>query len=275
SALQSKEIISATKVSMFLQCPIKYQLTYEFGFSELQKKIWEHKELPIKHFEVIEEDIDSLEIDEQITKIPKADLKGRIIHRVLQNNIPSSELIETIKEYLFEENIDENSATGFSITIASELEIFYKSEVYTEINNYKNSTNEYELYSKLNDFYLYGIIDKLIHDGEKIIVIDFKTDDFEESQLELKKQNYLPQLKFYALLLSLRQYDIKEIELKLVFIKHPQLSISYLMTLNEIHTFASEVTSIVNSIRNRTYIKNLSHCRDCIFSSNHSKCILK
>ncbi|MBX2977551.1 MAG: UvrD-helicase domain-containing protein [Ignavibacteriaceae bacterium] len=275
SALQSKEIISATKVSMFLQCPVKYRLTYEFGFSELQKKIWEQKELPLKYFEVIEEDIDSLESDEQITKIPKADLKGRVIHRVLQNNIPSSELIETLKLYLFEENIDENSVTNFSIKIASELELFYKSEVYTEINNYKNSINEYELYSKLSDFYLYGIIDQLIHDGEKVIVIDFKTDDFEESQLELKKQNYLPQLKFYALLLSLKQIKIKEIELKLVFIKQPHLSISYLMNLNDINTFGSEVTSIVNSIRNRTYKKNLSHCRECIFSSSHSKCILK
>jgi hypothetical protein len=32
---QNGEIISATKYSVFKQCPVKYNLIYEYGFSEL------------------------------------------------------------------------------------------------------------------------------------------------------------------------------------------------------------------------------------------------
>ncbi len=47
------EIISATKLSVFHQCPVKYKLIYELGFSELFNRYnkWQKKSKKRKTYE--------------------------------------------------------------------------------------------------------------------------------------------------------------------------------------------------------------------------------
>jgi ATP-dependent helicase/nuclease subunit A len=272
----SDEVISATKISIFSQCPVKYLLTYEYGFSSLQRKIFEHnlgKKKTTKEFDISDEEDFKDEKDHDISL--KSDLKGRIIHRILQENIPENDLSNCIDIYLKDENINPDQIKPYSDTVYSDLIAFYNSEVYKNIISYNKYFNEYEIYAKVNDFFLYGIVDKVIIADDKINIIDYKTDDFEPQKVEEKISIYIPQLTFYALLLSHKFSSIKSFELQLVFVKHPEISFKKQISISDIDNFNERLLKIVESIRAKSFKPNLSHCKDCVYSMDKINCILK
>lgn len=67
---------------------------------------------------------------------------------------------------------------------------------------FKNYKNEFEIYLKENDYFLYGIIDKLIIENDKAIIVDYKTDTIEEKEIQGKIENYINQLSFYSYIVS-------------------------------------------------------------------------
>ena len=91
------EIISATKISVYKQCPLKYQLTYELGFTSLLDgyKKWEFKERKERTYEFNnKEDIEtnnSQNNAENKTVKLFAEVKGSIIHEILQNELDENE----------------------------------------------------------------------------------------------------------------------------------------------------------------------------------------
>ena len=47
----------------------------------------------------------------------------------------------------------------------------------------KNAKSEFEIYCEEGEHYLYGIIDKLIIETDKLIIVDYKTDNISQEQL--------------------------------------------------------------------------------------------
>ncbi|GAB6282195.1 MAG: hypothetical protein STSR0008_09390 [Ignavibacterium sp.] len=277
----SEEIISATKISLYNQCPLKYKLTYEIGFSPLYKnyKNWLRKKSSnsfINYYDFNEKEIIKNIDDEIIASNDYQDRKGRIIHKILENNITESNLD------IFIDNLIQNEFDifeKFSIQmdelkkeIINDLKNFYSSEIYKEIISYENYKNEFEIYSKEEDYYLFGIIDKLIIKNDEIIIVDYKTDEINENNLPTKLQHYSTQLMFYAYLTS-KLFQQKTIKIKLIFIKKPDKSLSQIIERNSILEFKQKINEIVNNIRQNKFPPDTNHCSECNFSNEHNRCV--
>jgi RecB family exonuclease len=152
---------------------------------------------------------------------------------------------------------------------------YYNSTIYNEIKNYKRFYNEYEIYIKHKDFYLYGIIDKLIVENNKAIIIDYKTDSLKKYSAKEKLENYKYQLLFYAFLIHKMLPKIKEIKCLLLFVEEPSEEAVIKVTENMLDKFESEMLDGIASMRIEKYNKKKSHCKSCYFSDSKNNCVVK
>ncbi len=279
------EVISATKVSVFKQCPLKYQLTYEYGFSPIfnQYKNW-LRSGENTYFEFsVNEDFDpepgdikpgSKENLEETSHPSFADVKGRIVHAVLQNELPIEKIDEFTGEQLNNEisflQHDKELISNLKKEIVDDLKIFYASRIFSELKKKQKYKNEFEIYIKESNYFLYGIIDKIIFDNNKIIIVDYKTDNITKSEISGRVRAYINQLKFYSYIASNLFPNFDIIELRLLFVKHPDEFISEIINKKEINQFGSGIGILVNELRNKNFPKNLEHCRECYFAVDGS-----
>ncbi|MCH7770309.1 MAG: PD-(D/E)XK nuclease family protein, partial [Bacteroidetes bacterium] len=124
------------------------------------------------------------------------------------------------------------------------------------------------------NYFLYGIIDKLIITESKIIIVDYKTDDIDKANIEERAKYYSNQLKFYIYIVSRLYTKINEFEIRIVFLIHPDNPYSVSFNRTEIIGIEQDITLIIEGILKEEYPKNLSHCNDCGFSINGS-CVVK
>ena len=258
---EKNEFISATKIAYFSQCPVMYKLTYEFGYSKLLKILGK----PVGGY------INKREDDDEY--LP-ADLRGRIVHLILEKDVSREELKKFTDENLAgDENIlNAETRDKYASEIITLVEKFYDSKIYSELQRYDNFRNEYEIYSKEDDFYLYGIVDKFILNDDKILIVDYKTDAVKSAEIPEKAKNYVPQLTFYAYILRNAYPQVKEFELRLIFIQNPDEPFTKTVSRNELENFGNELKEIVSAIREKKFEKNLSHCKKCHYSDSNGNC---
>jgi ATP-dependent helicase/nuclease subunit A len=278
------EFISATKTAVFKQCPLKYQLIYEFGFSGLMEQFHEwnvgKKEKKFNKYEFNPAEIKDEISKDETTQSPGifADVKGRVIHKILQSEISEDLLDEYITRSLKDElsllQPGEDRLSQLKENISNDVKKFYKSSSFSYIQSFKNSKNEYRVYVKEKNYFLYGIIDKLILSGNKAIIVDYKTDDIMIGEVAERFASYLTQLKFYSYIISKLFDNVSEFEVRLIFIKHPEEIVSEIIKRESLSEVSSEIERMVKSIRERDFVKNLNHCSKCIFAVNHAQCIV-
>ncbi len=279
------EIISATKISVYKQCPLKYQLTYELGFTSLLDgyKKWEFKEQKDRTYEFNnKEDVETNNSQNNVeTKTVKlfSEVKGSIIHEILQNELKEKEIESFLVNKIEAElNFYEKSSElkeSLKNEIIDELNGYYKSSTFEFVNSLKNSKNEFEIYVKENDYYLYGIIDKLVIEDEKIFIFDYKTDDILDEEIPQRAEGYFNQLKFYSYIVSRLYEKINNFRLQLIFLKFPEHKVVLELNKGEVQKFSLEIEQMVKDIRDKNFSKNLTHCKKCSFSLNNGQCILK
>jgi ATP-dependent helicase/nuclease subunit A len=268
------EIISATKIAVFNQCAIKYKLTYELGAASLISG-------NVLNYEFNPSESENESQDELIGKrnlFSSSALKGKAVHKILQKELTAEQAEKFLSNYLKEEisltDFDKNSVDDLKEEILSDLKKFVDSKAYKELKSYSSFKNEYELYAKEKNYYLYGIIDKLIFDGERLIIVDYKTDNITPEKLEERALSYFIQLKFYSYIAIQKFESVESIELRLIFIKHPEHIYRENIQKDHIAEFGDEITRIVLAIREKNYSKNLNHCKNCIFAVNDGNCII-
>lgn len=283
----SGEIISATKVAIFNQCPVKYQLTYEFGFGNLfsDYRTWlEDKKKSGRtnnRFE-FSGSVDESNEEPEMSRIGRAkkygDLKGRVIHEILDKRIDQRDLRKNAAMLVQKELSSFEKSGGTESELVEEITVdllkFYGSDEYGKINSYKDYKNEYEIYVKEGDFFLYGIMDKIIFNDGKIIIIDYKTDNVSSEDLSKKSKAYITQLNFYSFIVSKLYKGLLEIETRLIFIKHPDKTIVRKINKETLNNIRNDILNMVKITRRKNYIKNLDHCRLCYFAVN-GNCIKK
>ena len=156
----------------------------------------------------------------------------------------------------------------------SELVIsFYNSEKFTQLQRFSDYKNEAEIYLNEKDYYLYGIIDKLIIAGKKIRIVDYKTDDIQAKIIKDIANYYLNQLNFYANIVSKLHKDFEQIEIKIIFLKHPDIPFSMVYRKTDIERIETEITAAIKGILRGDSSKNLLHCKECNFSFKN-RCII-
>ncbi len=253
------EIISATKISMFDQCPVKYQLTYELGYTPLLK------------YTLQSENNFDFSPNEEENSNQHAQLKGKLIHLALSKNIQPSMLAKFLDDQFIKEGAVDTIELKKSITTS--LTAFMSSSAYTELQKNSNVRNEFEIYCKEGEHYLYGIIDKLIYEENKLTVVDYKTDSIPDAKINQRAESYFPQLKFYAYILSKLYPNVIQFQLHLVFIKHPHSVVKLLLNRNEIDNYNSHIENAITKIYSSNFQPNYSHCKQCQFAAEGDKCI--
>ena len=282
------EIISATKVSVFKQCPLKYQLTYEYGFSSLFNlyRSWQNITPERNHFEFSDKEeyntssgsdaYNDEENSKEFFYASAADIKGRIIHSILQNELPFNQIDEFTAKQLKGETELLQQQDEFLVRLKNEivddLKKFYVSSNYLELKEEVNYKNEFEIYVKESDYFLYGIIDKIVFSTNKIIIVDYKTDNIAKNEIPARVSTYINQLKFYSYIAIYLFPDFDIIELRLLFVKHPEEFISEVLNKKDVMNFGSGIKLLVNEMRNKNFHKNLEHCKECYFAVE-GKCI--
>lgn len=280
----SEEIYSATKIATFLHCPLKYKLTYELGFSKFSHLSSNH-ELEKESVEYEYKSVDREEKekkDEDKSVFTSFSLfKGSIIHAALQKNTPVEDVDSLIEVILR----TETDFTRYNLIpldrlrnkVRETLAAFYNSATYKNLQNYRDYKNEYEIFVRNSNYILYGIIDKVIFDGDsKLIVVDYKTDTLpntDKSSILQRGRQYSDQLMFYAYLLNSIMPG-RDIELNLLFINYPSIDIRQSVSLHSISSFGKLVEKSIAGIRAKSFPKNLDHCNSCLFSDNHGNCII-
>jgi len=259
-SLSKHEIISATKISMYSQCPVKYELTYEIGYLPLSNLI--KKQDSVYEYQPGEEEIETKN---------NAQIRGKIIHKCLSENITIDEMFDYVHNYLLSEAV--HSAAELASLIVTELTHYYKSKTYIDLCKFSNYKNEYEVYCMEGNYFLYGIIDKLIIENDKMIVVDYKTDSIEKDQLYSRSENYFIQLKFYAYVLSKIFPSNKEFQLQIIFIKHPEEQIVELVSQEDLAAYSQEFNSAIKNIQARNYQPNLKQCSYCQYALEGDKCL--
>ncbi len=285
--LPKGEIISATKVSVYAQCPLKYRLTYEYGFSPLLEsyKKWIAEKSAgrkaNKKFEFSEaEEIRANGEDAGGERSPAAgyaDVKGRVIHKLLQEEIQA----EGVKDFTLNAVKEELGGAGFKTEdveklveeIVSAVLKFYGSESFLWLKKFLEYRNEYEVYVSQSDYYLFGIIDKLILEGEKAFIIDYKTDNIEKDEIRDRADIYFTQLKFYSYIVSYLFKNIVKFELRIIFVTHPDELVRQEFGRDELIPFKAKLESMIAGIRNGIIGKNTEHCSKCFFALKNNRCI--
>ncbi len=256
SDIPKNEIFSATRIATYEQCPFKYKLIYELGYAKLEKLLREGKIF-----------FDAEDEAEETKDIPQ-NVKGSIIHRILEKDIQENELSEFVKKSLEAEDfpIPENTETVEEIVQV--VRGFKNSNEFKSLRNYDDYKNEFQIYLRQNDYFLFGILDKLIFTKEKFIIVDYKTDSLDKGEGKEKFEHYKQQLFFYAFLVNKYFSSPKPIELRLLFVRKPEETIIQLLESSIIEQYKRQLIQNINNIQSRIFPKNKNHCRECQFGVN-------
>jgi ATP-dependent helicase/nuclease subunit A len=274
------EIISATKLSVYNQCPLKYWLIYQLGFSDLmvQNRDWLKRQNKIGNtdlfdFNPTEEKLLAAN-DEEISRIdPRySQIKGTIIHKLLSDdgnkNDYADKLDGYLKDLIKKEDWHSVQFTELKEDIVRDLTKYFNSKSYEWIQRYPNYRNEFEIYHQHQDYYLYGIIDKLIVSKDKIIIVDYKTDSISPEEIQERANQYFPQLQFYSFIAG-KLFDQKvKFELRIIFILHPDEVVTKTLEPDDVRMIKQNIELMVNKAGKGSSEKNLNHCKFCIFSIN-------
>lgn len=278
------EIISASKVSIYSQCPLKYFLTYEYGFGKFnsdylnfkftdkQKNRNSYLDYDAEHD--IENDDERFESLENEVKDYDSALYGRLFHKAMEKSINPTEIEQFIADEFGADKKDERISEILIQRLQNDLLNFSKSKLYSILSSAIKYKNEFEIYVADRDYYLHGIIDKIIFNEKKILIYDYKTDDIEKKEIKKHSEYYLMQLKFYLYIASKLFTEFDTFEGSLVFVKHPDAFVTLNYDRNQLKHLEDEITNIIKSIRMKNSEMNIKHCKICAFSGLTNKCII-
>lgn len=274
------EIISATKFSVFNDCPLKYNLIYNLNLNAISNDYNQWLQTITRGLGnefITAEERKILFVDSNSRPFLHSNIKGRIIHKILQSQNPEKD-IEKItdnifgrEEYYWQQLLQTNHQ--LKKEIIKTVSFFLESKENKYLNSFEKYENEFEIYCKEEDFYLFGIIDKVLFDNNKITIVDYKTDNIQEDEISKRGAKYLSQLNFYALIFKKLYPHFTEIELRIIFLKYPDQPFVKMYTKIIKNETIIELKNLISSIRNNNYSVNLDHCSRCIFGINNNRCI--
>jgi ATP-dependent helicase/nuclease subunit A len=275
------EIISATKVAVYMQCPLKYKLTYELGYLPLftgyKNNLRDRKNRSYEFSNSEDESLLHTESGSGNNIKSLSGVKGSVIHRALQMEAD----IENIESFITSEVKNrigvfeyESMAPELITGAIQDLKQYYNSAIYRDLKNYKNFKNEFEIYVKEKDYYLYGIIDKLIVEGDRVIIADYKTDDISAEEIHERAEIYFNQLRFYSYIVNRFLENINTFELRLIFLKHPGKPVIQVINKDRMAEIGQDIDTMVKNIREGNFNRNTGHCTKCNYSLKFNRCII-
>jgi ATP-dependent helicase/nuclease subunit A len=281
--IPENEVFSATKISTYIQCPLKYRLNYEYNFNSMFGDYfnWKIGNFSAAYYAGRDRELESSKMPEVRDEEGGSfypEVKGKIIHSVLQNNIGREALSGFIKEKLAQEVLAETGSEKekeiLTTEITKDIERYYSSSVCAELSGFEKTYNEFELYVREDNYILHGIIDKLIIDNDRALIIDYKTDNIAEKKLEERFNSYLSQLEFYSYIVNKHLKNFNKLEVRVIFIKYPEKVFARAVNKQYVEALGKKYAEIIKQIRSRIFNKNTENCKNCIYSAIGRKCII-
>jgi ATP-dependent exoDNAse (exonuclease V) beta subunit len=283
-SLEKGEIISASKVSIYNQCPLKYLLTYEYGFGKFNSDYLSFKfadnQKNQKYFSGydkendVENDGERFETFDNNIKDYDSALYGRLFHKAMEKSFYPNQIEDFLNDEFGTELKDGQISEKLLQRLQNDLKSFSRSKLFSLISLAENYKNEFEIYVADHDYFLHGIIDKIIFKENKILIYDYKTDDIEKKEIKKHAEYYLMQLKFYLYIASKLFGEFDSFEGSLVFVKYPDDIVTLNYNKSQLNELEDEITNIIKSIRLKNSEKNIKHCKVCSFSGLSNKCII-
>ena len=251
-AKSHKEEISVTGLMEYDRCPRLYYLRNIKRLPELDRlKLFKNKQVSSETV------INPLE-------------KGLIIHRLYE----LSGLKESPDQY-FDQVIDE-----FNFKNIKEEQ---KKELITILKNYQSREKDYlkeknpiieDYHEKkftlnFDNFYLRGTVDNIyLYQDESIEIIDFKTNNIKEDEVESKSKEYQLQLQAYSLAVS-SLFDKNEIKYRIEYLI-PEVNYSKFLNNEALNSVKDKINNLGNQIassyrRDDFAIVENKDCQYCIY----------
>ena len=142
------------------------------------------------------------------------------------------------------------------------MKIFYSSKFYLLLNSYPEFYNEIEFYKREYDYFLYGIIDKMIIDGKRIIIVDYKSDNISNKNKNEKIDAYTNQLMFYAFIAASKYPKIEQFDLNICFLRNLKYSYNKKVPRETVISFGTVIKSCVKKIRNKEFFEERNGCKN-------------
>lgn len=274
--IEKSQIISATRVAVYSQCPLKYHLTYNLGFALLNKLLPDWRKTEYQFYPEFDENNLTESLTENEAEFPNtfglsniySEKFGEIIHKILELELAEDEITDFLLKRINQLNLNDNESRKIFDEILQIIITYRNSKIFKQIAGYKNYRNEFEIYVKENFYFLHGIIDKIIFEKDKILIIDYKTDVIDEKSVSQKFKEYSNQLKFYVYISKQLFKDCENFEALLVFLRMPETDFRLIFSDRNLGELQKEISSYIEGIINSRFHKNEEHCKYCQFSLN-------
>ncbi len=275
--LESKpygEFLTATQIQTFSLCPMKFYLKFRLGLPEPKKEFVFDEEL---------EDINAPFYDDDFKDEILGTVKGRIIHEVfeeLKGEVDDEKLLSLISLVLHKNGIvDERKSSSLKDYVFGEVKRILNSDFGKRIFSAEDSHIEYGISMKFGDGYLMGRIDRLYKVNGEWEIVDFKTDDIEAEEIEVKRREYEIQLSVYSYLLSKLYPEQKIFRSYILFTKFPDRPIEIVHTRESLKEFEAWLFDVISQIKLMDLDLSFSissdfkeHCHHCGYFRD-GKCI--
>ncbi len=245
-----EETFTATQLNVYEFCPFKYLLKFIIGYN------------PFKYHysEKDEEDL-----------ISGAEI-GTIFHQLMEKlNSPTLEEAQNVLNLILE-NYPESIKNEIEEIVLQKFSVLSNDKTFLEIFSNQNCYREFEILIKLHNHILLGIIDRINLEENGITIIDYKTDSFNENELNRKIEEYKTQMEFYVLLVSEFFKQDEKIKLILFFINYPDKVFSRIYSRDEINNIREKFINLLSRIEKSDFEKNLQRCFECEYAIN-GRCI--
>lgn len=243
------EVFSATKVRTYLHCPGKYYLRYILGYPDEPRISFGGE-------------------DELSEGDSSAEIVGRAFHAVMQNidrieGDPSSILDESVRALRREAPAGFPDAQGQAEDLAARVRVVIASSFWRDLHGAIDGMTEYTMTCPLGDDFILGTVDRIVRTADGVWhVIDFKTDAVDAAGLGARVAEYLPQIKFYALLVK-KFFEAPAVDATLLFAAHPGSPFTLHLGDEELLAFETELGDVIGRIRRGEFRPGQRRCVDC------------
>ena len=265
-------VISATQYVTYMQCPMKYHLRYGLHLDDLIPAPKRYSRAVPDSPDSADEETNAGDITdrEELLAPGFAENRGIILHALLEKEVNPEQVIETMQNIAAGmPEIEKSSITQIAETYAS----FVKSKTYQDIFDLGEARKEFDIQTSEGEYFLQGKIDRFVKEGDKVFIIDYKSNSVEIAKLRKLSEYYLHQLAFYAYIASKLFQEVNTFETRIVYVMHPEESVTKTYTRKQLTGVRENVDGLYKMINGEKWKKNAAHCGECIFAVDRKTCV--
>ncbi|RKD31188.1 UvrD-helicase domain-containing protein [Thermohalobacter berrensis] len=232
--------VSITQYMTFKECKRRFYMSY-------------YRKIPIDTIIENETNIENYIIIDSATK-------GLVVHKICENYKKGINTLELIKSVLKSYNLKPSKE------IIDEIKVYVDNYSKYHSEDYDKRFNEKSFYYKIQNKFIYGIIDRINIKGKEAEIVDFKTNKVEN--IEYIKKKYEPQIHLYSKVFK----DIYKIQVKkagLLLLEtgdYVDIDISSHKVDNSMEDIKNFINYIDKFKNIKDYKKDKKNCQFCKFN---------